>query len=195
MSAQTLKVRVLDPRLGTEFPLPAYATAGSAGSVNRPLMLSYVNFSSIRMGTRTKPTCTEPVALCARGSQKRPSYSPYSTVIPSSAPRAGRNMNCTHAGGPLGCGPRAARAGKAQPVAVQHPADPAKPKNRQWLNGTLFAGTWNSARFRCDPQQILAIGVFGKRLRQFHQFGVRVHTKLPSDLLRRLYNAAKCFTH
>ena len=31
MSAQTLKVRVLDPRLGTEFPLPAYATAGSAG--------------------------------------------------------------------------------------------------------------------------------------------------------------------
>jgi dUTP pyrophosphatase len=26
-----LKVRILDPRLGTEFPLPAYATAGSAG--------------------------------------------------------------------------------------------------------------------------------------------------------------------
>ena len=26
-----LKVRVLDPRLGAEFPLPAYATAGSAG--------------------------------------------------------------------------------------------------------------------------------------------------------------------
>ena len=26
-----LKVRILDPRVGTEFPLPAYATAGSAG--------------------------------------------------------------------------------------------------------------------------------------------------------------------
>jgi deoxyuridine 5'-triphosphate nucleotidohydrolase len=26
-----LKVRILDPRIGTEFPLPAYATAGSAG--------------------------------------------------------------------------------------------------------------------------------------------------------------------
>lgn len=26
-----LKVRILDPRLGQEFPLPAYATAGSAG--------------------------------------------------------------------------------------------------------------------------------------------------------------------
>lgn len=28
---RALKVRVLDPRLGAEFPLPAYATAGSAG--------------------------------------------------------------------------------------------------------------------------------------------------------------------
>ena len=28
---RTLKVRILDPRIGTEFPLPAYATAGSAG--------------------------------------------------------------------------------------------------------------------------------------------------------------------
>lgn len=28
---RTLKVRILDPRLGREFPLPAYATAGSAG--------------------------------------------------------------------------------------------------------------------------------------------------------------------
>jgi len=28
---QRLQVRVLDPRLGTEWPLPAYATAGSAG--------------------------------------------------------------------------------------------------------------------------------------------------------------------
>ena len=26
-----LKVRILDPRIGTEYPLPAYATAGSAG--------------------------------------------------------------------------------------------------------------------------------------------------------------------
>lgn len=26
-----LKVRILDPRIGTEFPLPAYATSGSAG--------------------------------------------------------------------------------------------------------------------------------------------------------------------
>ena len=28
---RTLQVRILDARLGTEFPLPAYATAGSAG--------------------------------------------------------------------------------------------------------------------------------------------------------------------
>jgi dUTP pyrophosphatase len=28
---RTLKVRILDARLGSEFPLPAYATAGSAG--------------------------------------------------------------------------------------------------------------------------------------------------------------------
>ncbi len=28
---QPLKVRILDRRIGTEFPLPAYATAGSAG--------------------------------------------------------------------------------------------------------------------------------------------------------------------
>ena len=28
---RTLKVRVLDARIGTEFPLPAYATEGSAG--------------------------------------------------------------------------------------------------------------------------------------------------------------------
>jgi deoxyuridine 5'-triphosphate nucleotidohydrolase len=27
----TVKVRILDPRIGREFPLPAYATAGSAG--------------------------------------------------------------------------------------------------------------------------------------------------------------------
>ena len=31
MSHRSLKVRVLDPRIGGEFPLPAYATDGSAG--------------------------------------------------------------------------------------------------------------------------------------------------------------------
>ena len=31
MNRRPLKVRVLDPRLGGEFPLPAYATDGSAG--------------------------------------------------------------------------------------------------------------------------------------------------------------------
>jgi len=31
MTMRPLKVRVLDARLGAEFPLPAYATAGSAG--------------------------------------------------------------------------------------------------------------------------------------------------------------------
>ena len=40
-----LKVRILDPRLGAEFPLPAYATAGSAGldlraCVDAPLVLA-----------------------------------------------------------------------------------------------------------------------------------------------------------
>jgi dUTP pyrophosphatase len=30
-SRRPLKVRILDARIGTEFPLPAYATAGSAG--------------------------------------------------------------------------------------------------------------------------------------------------------------------
>ncbi|HTT05481.1 MAG TPA: dUTP diphosphatase [Steroidobacteraceae bacterium] len=29
--SRTLRVRILDPRLGQEFPLPRYATAGSAG--------------------------------------------------------------------------------------------------------------------------------------------------------------------
>jgi len=31
MSRRPLKVRILDPRIGVEFPLPAYATDGSAG--------------------------------------------------------------------------------------------------------------------------------------------------------------------
>jgi deoxyuridine 5'-triphosphate nucleotidohydrolase len=39
-----LKVRILDPRIGKDFPLPAYATAGSAGMdlracLNAPLIL------------------------------------------------------------------------------------------------------------------------------------------------------------
>jgi dUTP pyrophosphatase len=43
--ARPLKIRILDPRLGREFPLPAYATAGSAGMdlracVNEPLTLA-----------------------------------------------------------------------------------------------------------------------------------------------------------
>ncbi len=42
---RTLKVRVLDARLGREFPLPAYATAGSAGldlraCIDAPLVLA-----------------------------------------------------------------------------------------------------------------------------------------------------------
>ena len=41
---RTLDVRILDPRIGREFPLPAYATAGSAGldlraCVDGPLQL------------------------------------------------------------------------------------------------------------------------------------------------------------
>ena len=28
---RTLEVRILDPRVGREFPMPEYATAGSAG--------------------------------------------------------------------------------------------------------------------------------------------------------------------
>jgi deoxyuridine 5'-triphosphate nucleotidohydrolase len=35
-----LKVRILDPRLGKEFPLPAYATAGSAGMDLRACLAS-----------------------------------------------------------------------------------------------------------------------------------------------------------
>jgi dUTP pyrophosphatase len=44
-SLRSLKVRVLDPRIGTDYPLPAYATAGSAGLdlralLDAPLVLS-----------------------------------------------------------------------------------------------------------------------------------------------------------
>ena len=31
MAGQKIQLRVLDPRLGADFPLPAYATGGSAG--------------------------------------------------------------------------------------------------------------------------------------------------------------------
>lgn len=42
---RTLRVRILDPRLGREFPLPQYATAGSAGMdlracIDAPLQLA-----------------------------------------------------------------------------------------------------------------------------------------------------------
>lgn len=42
---QTLQVKILDPRMGDEFPLPEYATAGSAGldlraCIDAPLVLS-----------------------------------------------------------------------------------------------------------------------------------------------------------
>src|SRR6185436_3978506 len=42
---RALKVRILDPRIGNEFPLPAYATAGSAGldlraCIDSPLTLT-----------------------------------------------------------------------------------------------------------------------------------------------------------
>jgi dUTP pyrophosphatase len=45
MTLRPLKVRVLDARLGNEFPLPAYATAGSAGldlraMVEAPLVIA-----------------------------------------------------------------------------------------------------------------------------------------------------------
>lgn len=45
MSRRPLKVRILDSRIGTEFPLPAYATEGSAGldlraCLDAPLELS-----------------------------------------------------------------------------------------------------------------------------------------------------------
>ena len=41
----TVKVRILDSRIGREFPLPQYATAGSAGMdlracINAPLLLN-----------------------------------------------------------------------------------------------------------------------------------------------------------
>jgi dUTP pyrophosphatase len=42
---RSLQIRILDPRVGTEFPLPAYATSGSAGldlraCLNAPLDLA-----------------------------------------------------------------------------------------------------------------------------------------------------------
>jgi dUTP pyrophosphatase len=45
MVQRTIKLRILDPRIGVEFPLPQHATAGSAGMdlracINGPLPLS-----------------------------------------------------------------------------------------------------------------------------------------------------------
>jgi len=40
MSKPALKIRILDSRLGSEFPLPAYATPGSAGLDLRALVES-----------------------------------------------------------------------------------------------------------------------------------------------------------
>src|SRR5262245_17303885 len=42
---RALKVRIIDPRIGRDFPLPAYATAGSAGldlraCLDAPLVLA-----------------------------------------------------------------------------------------------------------------------------------------------------------
>ncbi len=44
-AARTLRVRILDPRLGRDFPLPQYATAGSAGMdlracIDAPMLLA-----------------------------------------------------------------------------------------------------------------------------------------------------------
>ncbi len=56
MSAQrSLKVRILDPRIGGEFPLPAYATSGSAGldlraCIDAPLTLAAGNAELIPTG-------------------------------------------------------------------------------------------------------------------------------------------------
>ena len=38
---RALQVRILDARLGTEFPLPAYATEGSAGLDLRAVLLDF----------------------------------------------------------------------------------------------------------------------------------------------------------
>ncbi len=52
---RTLQVRILDPRLGTEFPLPAYATEGSAGldlraCLEAPLVLAAARAELIPTG-------------------------------------------------------------------------------------------------------------------------------------------------
>lgn len=44
MNRQTFQLKILDPRIGTEFPLPEYATVGSAGvdlraCIDKPLSL------------------------------------------------------------------------------------------------------------------------------------------------------------
>jgi dUTP pyrophosphatase len=51
----SIKVKILDPRIGSEFPLPQYATAGSAGldlraCLKQPLMLAAGDSSLIPSG-------------------------------------------------------------------------------------------------------------------------------------------------
>ena len=52
---KTIKTRILDPRLGNEFPLPTHATAGSAGvdlraCLSEPLVLAPVQTQLIPTG-------------------------------------------------------------------------------------------------------------------------------------------------
>ena len=49
---RALKVRILDPRIGAEFPLPAYATAGSAGLDLRACLGAPLTLPTIRAGPR-----------------------------------------------------------------------------------------------------------------------------------------------
>jgi deoxyuridine 5'-triphosphate nucleotidohydrolase len=51
----TIKLRILDPRIGREFPLPQYATAGSAGMdlracIDKPLILQAASAELIPTG-------------------------------------------------------------------------------------------------------------------------------------------------
>src|SRR5690349_7220551 len=50
--------------------------AGILGSESVPFTLAYLKLSSILNGTRMNATCADPSAAWARGSQKRPPYSP-----------------------------------------------------------------------------------------------------------------------
>jgi dUTP pyrophosphatase len=57
-----IQTRILDPRLGTEFPLPTYATPGSAGidlraMIDGPLILIRA------MSSLSKPACQSTSAI------------------------------------------------------------------------------------------------------------------------------------